>query len=120
MQIIDGASEVMVRLPLHLRTALMLVNPGCNDWYWMSLFGTQIINLIGRMLSVDLSFRLTGQEIASNFPPGVYCEAPLEVYENSNDPPIQHNVELDMARPLGIQDRQAPSPEHVPGPTITV
>ncbi|XTI89697.1 hypothetical protein V2W45_1511658 [Cenococcum geophilum] len=25
-----------------------------------------------------------------------------------------------MARSLGIQDRQAPSPKHVPGPTITV
>jgi hypothetical protein len=64
--------------------------------------------------------RALGQEIVSNFPPGVCCEAPLEVYENSNDPPIQHNIELDMARSLGIRDRQAPSPKHVPGPTITL
>ena len=71
---------------------------------------------------MEPSYRLTGQEIVSNFPPGVCCEAPLEVYENSNDPPIQRNVELDMASSLGIQNRQAPSspPKHVQGPTITV
>lgn len=71
---------------------------------------------------MEPSFRLTGQEIVSNFPPGVCCEAPLEVYENPNDPPIQRNVELDMASSLGIQDRRAPSspPKRVQGPTITM
>ena len=108
----DACKSWLQRLALGEPFQLLLVN-GPSSW-------RQTINLIGRMLSVEPSFRLTGQEIVSNFPPGVCCEAPLEVYENSSDPPIQHNVELDMARSLGIRDRQAPSPKHVPGPTITV